>query len=376
MRVILIDDEYLALRRLEDIFKKNFDEVEVIAVYQNALQAYEEIKLNSPDVVFLDIEMPGVNGLELAERIQEIDHKIEIVFVTGYNKYAIEAFELFAFDYMLKPILINRLNKTVNRLKQRLKNDSLPLKEDKDIYIQCFNQIKVIKDGGKAEVLKWRTTKAQELFAYLFHNRDKIVNRETLMDLLWPNTNNTQQLYTTIYQIRRTLKKYGLGSVSIKSSNGGYILSVENIRIDIEEWEHNLYQLEPLSSMNRMEHEQVFNDYQGDYLGDYGYLWAEGEKERYRRLWLNHGLRLSRFYQEKGNNEYAINILQKMQKVYPENEEIYFELMKIYASMNRITAVEKQYLMLCKLLSRELDVVPSQVITNWYENWKREKYYL
>lgn len=377
MRVILIDDEQLALMRLKDLLEKNIDDVKVVGVYQNSLQAYEEIESTSPDVVFLDIQMPGMNGLEVAEKIQENNNQIEIVYVTGYDKYAIEAFEIYAFDYILKPIQVERLKKTIQRLKDRIKNIQLPDTNDKDILIQCFNQLKVKHSQGESEALKWRTTKAQELFSFLIHNRGKIVNRETIIDLLWPSNQqpkSTQQLYTTIYHIRRTLKQYGLESISIVSGNGGYTLSVEKIQFDTEVWEHHLHRLEPITAKNALDHEKVFYDYTGDYLGSYGYLWAEGEKERLRRLWLNHGIRLSSFYHKAGNNEDAIKICQRMQQMYPDLEESYFELMKIYASMNKLTAVEEQYRMLYSLLSRELNLAPNQVITNWYENWKQGKY--
>lgn len=375
MRVILIDDEHLALTRLEHLFEEYIDEIEVVGAYQNAIQALKEIETSSPEVVFLDIEMPGMNGLEIAGKIQEINNHIEIVFVTGYNKYAIEAFELFAFDYILKPILGNRLRKTLTQLKRRISNNPLPSTEEgmDEAWIQCFNQMKVKGPDNKEEALKWRTSKAQELFAFLFHNRGKIVNKETLVDLLWPSTNNTQQLYTTIYHIRKTLKQYGLESLSIQSDNGGYTLTVDDIKIDTEEWEQHLHQLKPISNKSYMEYEQVFYEYKGDYLGQYGYLWAEGEKERFKRLWLNHSMKLIRFYQKKGNNEDAIKICQRIQQMYPDVEESYFELMKIYASMNKLIAVEEQYRMLTSLLSRELSVEPSRMITNWYKDWKRKK---
>ncbi|MBC5635354.1 response regulator [Ornithinibacillus sp. BX22] len=375
MKVILIDDEHLALTRLEHLFAEYIDEIEVVGAYQNASQALKEIEVISPDVVFLDIEMPGMNGLELAGKIQEINHHIEIVFVTGYNEYAIEAFELFAFDYILKPILGNRLRKSLTQLQRRISNSPLPSTEggmDK-AWIQCFNQIKVKGPDYKEEALKWRTSKAQELFAYLFHNRGKMINKEILVDLLWPSTNNTQQLYTTIYHIRRTLKQYGLESLSIQSGNGGYTLTADNIKIDTEEWEQHLNQLEPISDKNYMEYEQVFYEYKGDYLGQYGYLWAEGEKERFKRLWLNHSIKLIRFYQNKGINEDAIKICQRIQQMYPDVEESYFELMKIYATMNKLIAVEEQYRRLTSLLTRELGVEPSRMIRNWYKNWKRKK---
>ncbi|GIO27365.1 response regulator [Ornithinibacillus bavariensis] len=375
MRVVLIDDEYLPLLRLKDILENEIDNVEVVGVYQDSMQAYKQITSNPIDVLFMDIEMPGINGLELAEKIQEVAGDIEIVFVTGYSQYAIEAFELFAFDYILKPIRVERLKKTIEQLSQRISNKPIiKVKRDSEnSIIQSFNQLKVQKGGTESETLKWRTSKAQELFAYLLHHRGKTINRGILVDLLWPSVdleNGMQQLYTTIYHIRRTLKQVGLDAVRISSRNGGYTLENSTIRIETEEWEEQLINLDKLSDQNSTEHEKVFYQYKGDYLGDYSYLWAEGEKERLKRLWINHGIGLIQFYRKKGDMQAAIKISMKIQQMYPEEEDSYFELMMVYASMNKVSVVEEQFQLLQTKLKDELNVLPSQRIIKWYQAWK------
>jgi DNA-binding LytR/AlgR family response regulator len=116
-RAIFAEDEAPLARDLEARLKRIWPELEVIAIAENGVQAVELIERHKPDVVFLDIKMPGMTGLEVAQRIQHHPH---VVFVTAYSEHAVEAFEREAVDYLLKPVQDDRLLQTVERLKARL----------------------------------------------------------------------------------------------------------------------------------------------------------------------------------------------------------------------------------------------------------------
>lgn len=87
--------------------------------FTNPLEALERVDALKADAAFLDIEMPGMDGLELAGRLMDRQRRLEVVFVTAYNEYAVEAFELHALDYLLKPVMKERLQKTMRRLLDR-----------------------------------------------------------------------------------------------------------------------------------------------------------------------------------------------------------------------------------------------------------------
>ncbi|MGZ5304143.1 MAG: LytR/AlgR family response regulator transcription factor [Bacteroidia bacterium] len=112
MKAIIIDDERLARQELKNLLA-TYKEVEVIAECQDAMQAAEKIAELKPDVIFCDIQMPGKTGLQLAE---EISGAIDVVFITAHDEHAIKAFELNAFDYLLKPIQPQRLAETIKKL--------------------------------------------------------------------------------------------------------------------------------------------------------------------------------------------------------------------------------------------------------------------
>lgn len=114
-KTIIIEDEQLARQRLKRLLA-NYAEVEIIAEAENGAQGLELINQHQPDLIFLDIEMPILNGFEMLAKLTENQPKV--VFTTAYDQYAIKAFEEGSIDYLLKPIELERLDKTIAKLKQ------------------------------------------------------------------------------------------------------------------------------------------------------------------------------------------------------------------------------------------------------------------
>ncbi|MCM3761718.1 winged helix-turn-helix domain-containing protein [Alkalihalobacillus oceani] len=303
---------------------------------------------------------------------------MEIVFVTGYDRYAIEAFELFAFDYLLKPLRLPRLKKTVERLQQRLNENTGQQKEG--VMLRCFGPLTIQAPGQERKSIKWRTAKAQELFAFLLHHHGKYIERGTLLDLLWPDFDAEralQQLYTTVYHIRQALQQAGLTEIVIKSGRelgGSYRLELgEDMTIDYLEWEEQLKQLIEPDPQTIKHFEKLLSAYEEDYLGVYDYMWAEAKREKLRRLWRHYYEKVMGYYEEIGDYESAIILAERMQELFPLEEDSYFELMKYYDAIGSKTAVEDQYYLLLSRFKRELEVQPSEVIQLWYERWKQKK---
>ncbi|MBP1990955.1 response regulator [Paenibacillus eucommiae] len=378
MRVILVDDERLALLQLTKMLEK-MGGIDVVGTYLNPIEAIEWIGELRPDAVFLDIHMPGIDGLKMAVQIQENCPAIQIVFVTAFDQYAVQAFDLNALDYVMKPLHMDRLGRAVQRLQDRVRGDVnvTVSSSPQSVLIRCLKTLQFEMPGQKSERLKWRTSKAQELFVYLLHHRGRVIARDELLELLWPDFEERRaaaQLYTTIYQIRQSLQRNEVGSVTINSGSltDGYSLDTSTVRIDTEEWEHQLKQLDSPEQHTIDKHESLFNQYTGDYLSDYDYLWAEHERERLRRLWLHHAQNMIRFYTRQGMHSEAIRINLKIQQLNPVFEESYFSLMKLYDLSHHNAAVEEQYMLLTETLKRELDSRPDDRVAQWYQGWKSE----
>jgi two-component SAPR family response regulator len=156
MRIIAVDDEKLALESLSSAIKAivTEDDVESFRYPEDALEYARD---NHCDIAFLDVEMAGMSGIELAEELKKYNSEINIVFCTGYGNYRDAAFELHASGYLMKPI-------TPEKVKSELENLRRPIFEKKRLKVQTFGNFEVYIDG-KPLAFKYRRTK--ELFAYL-----------------------------------------------------------------------------------------------------------------------------------------------------------------------------------------------------------------
>ena len=118
IRTILVDDEKLATQGLQ-LRLEAFDDVEIVATCLNGREAIRKIKTLKPDLVFLDIQMPGFDGFSVVQGVMDIDPPL-FVFVTAYSEHAIKAFEAQAIDYLMKPVEPDRLADTMERVRNRL----------------------------------------------------------------------------------------------------------------------------------------------------------------------------------------------------------------------------------------------------------------
>ena len=114
IRALIADDEMPARNKMKRLLEK-FDHIELVHISENGIDALDQIHELKPDVVFLDIEMPGMNGLEVVENIS-MKKMPAVVFATAYNEHAIKAFELNACDYLLKPFNEDRLRAALDKL--------------------------------------------------------------------------------------------------------------------------------------------------------------------------------------------------------------------------------------------------------------------
>ena len=139
IRAIIVDDEKLARQGLDSILKENFaDTIEVIGEAKDVPDAVLNINKLKPDLVFLDVEMPGYTGLQLLDFFPKGSVDFKIIFVTAYSEYAINAFELSAIDYILKPVSVEQLGKAIERVAESLQAE---LNIDNDRYEALIDNI-------------------------------------------------------------------------------------------------------------------------------------------------------------------------------------------------------------------------------------------
>lgn len=151
-KTLIIDDEQLARQRIKRLLK-NYDEIEIIGEAENGEQGLALVESLKPGLIFLDIEMPVLNGFEMLAKLK---HQPKIVFTTAYDQYAIKAFEEGSIDYLLKPIEIERLDKTIKKIKQSsFSPTQIPLEDlIKQIHGKKTLKTLTIKLGDKILLIK------------------------------------------------------------------------------------------------------------------------------------------------------------------------------------------------------------------------------
>lgn len=125
LRVAIIEDEQLSLSRIQKLIAE-FDELILVGVAENGNDALQLINNKKPDLIFLDIKIPGLNGIQV---LRQADHKPLTIFITAYDEYAVSAFELDAMDYLLKPFTADRFNKAVEKALKALENGQPKVQE-------------------------------------------------------------------------------------------------------------------------------------------------------------------------------------------------------------------------------------------------------
>jgi len=149
MRAIIIDDERLARNELKKLLQE-FPEVEVIGEAANANEGIDKIENLSPDLIFLDIQMPGKTGFDMLTEIERAPH---VIFVTAYDEHALKAFEVNALDYLMKPVEPKRLADALVKVKQKDEEEEFPYSNIRTGLLSEHDQV-FVKDGERCWFVK------------------------------------------------------------------------------------------------------------------------------------------------------------------------------------------------------------------------------
>lgn len=290
MRIYVVDDEPIALRGSAKIIQGAASEAE-IREFSRAKAVFRHIEESGerPDVVFCDIEMPGMSGLDFAVRLKEICPEVILIFVTAYSQYALDAFRLHAHGYILKPLSEQRIREELDYAlressgirfadtagqadgKQRQEPAEAEDSERKAIYasqsqqsreklqVQCFGYFEVFWNGLP---LMFGRRQTKELFAYLIDRRGAACTAEEIAAALWENEDNMKNLKSRIRilisDLRRVLASIGQENIVIRRSG---LIAVRKEAIDCDYYRMLAGDIDAL------------NAFHGEYMVQYS--WAE-----------------------------------------------------------------------------------------------------
>ncbi|MDY6276227.1 MAG: response regulator [Bacilli bacterium] len=209
MRILLVDDEELQLLRLVNTVKSVLKDEELLS-FSNPDKALEEAKKNRIDLAFLDIEMPHLNGIQLAKKLKAINPQTKVIFVTAYDNYALDAFKVHASGYVTKPVNVDKIKKELEQLEGLVE-----LQPTKKIQIKCFGNFEIFYQG---EPVKFAYQKSKEVVAYLVDREGSMVNVNELNAVLWEEDHKSY-LRNLIADIKNSLTAINCGDVFIKRHN-------------------------------------------------------------------------------------------------------------------------------------------------------------
>ena len=252
MKAICVDDEGLIAEHMAALCRRlpQLDGAQSFTSSQDALAWLEE---NTADVALLDIDMPDMNGIELAGRIKLIHPNISIIFLTGYSKYAVDAFQIHASGYLLKPV-----NREELAVEMAYALSGKTEEATVHISVKTFGGFDVFVDGK--EVL-FKQSKCKELLAVLIDRRGSSMTRAEVFAIIWEDRqydrSMQKQLDVIIRATRNTLREYGIEDI--------FVLKGGKMRIRPELLDCDMYRFFDGDVA-------AFNAYRGEYMNPYS--WA------------------------------------------------------------------------------------------------------
>ncbi len=362
---IVIDDEIHNLNELCRLI----NETEFMSVkgrYQSPLKALDEIGNISPQVAFVDIDLPEMDGITFADRVLELNPSVLIVFVTAYNQYAIQAFEINALDYIMKPISVKRFDIMVKRIRQQL--DIKAMSAGSKLTVNMFGKLDV-KIGD--EPILWKRSTAEEVFAYLMVNYGSFVHKESIIESILPDYEFSAALSilkTSICRIRSVFSSLH-DDVKIVYSGGRYCLkfgneidsdyievckAISNYRIDSSTYEVI---------------ENACNLYGDGLLTQQGYIWSIEKDEQLRKSLINAMDEIAQQYNSQGNDNAYIKALRILIKLEPYSEQSNFALLERLEKIGEIQQLVMHYKWLEKVLAEEYEIIPGKRINEKFSKY-------
>lgn len=252
MNILIVDDEYMVLEETKTVIKEVKPEASIVCA-DNWRKALELAKQEQIDIAFLDIEMPGMSGLELSQKLKEIYPDTNIVFATAYSEYALEAFSLYASGYLMKPLQKKEVEEAFAHLRHPVQL------HEKYLKVQCFGNFEVFYDN---KPVPFARAKAKEIFAYLIDLKGAAANTGELCAVLWEDSTelerNRHYLRNLISDIRKALHACHADDVFLNTRN--------QFAVNVDRLDCDYYRFLKGDTA-------AINSYRGEYMKQYS--WAE-----------------------------------------------------------------------------------------------------
>lgn len=258
MKIIAVDDKPMPRRALVTGIKEAEPDAEIVAC-ANADEVLALPDLDTYEVAFVDIDMPGKNGVQLARELKEAYPRLNVVFATGFGEYMADAFELHSSGYIMKPVTAEKVRKELDNLRFPAEGQPHP----QGLYVKCFGDFEVFSNG---KPVAFNRAKSKELFAYLVDRRGAACSISDINEALWGEGSDdaSQRSYTRtlVADMKSTFASIGYDNVVVKRRG------VVGVRTDAFTCDY--YEFLGGDPM-------AVAAYQGEYMRQYP--WSEGPKQ-------------------------------------------------------------------------------------------------
>lgn len=370
MKVIIIDDEK-AMHFIMNRMLAKVGNIEIVECFFETASAFSYLMNHEVDLVFVDISMPRENGMEFAQRLRDSGRRTKLVFITSHKEYALYAFDVYAFDYIVKPVDQDRLHKTIQRALAEIRSEDLvqskPEHASKEVVFNCLGGIDI--QSAQGERVKWKSSKSAELFGYLLIHKGRLVSRGRLIEDMFgdmPQKNAEMYLNTTVYQLRKALDTVGL-KVNLHSDSNHYALSLNDVRVDLMSFEEGCRQMTVVNETNIEQALELEQLYSGSLFGDRTFDWARNEVDRLSLMYISFTQRLCVALLNRRETSVAIRLLMKLIAHNDLDEQSNMLLMKALALQKNKDALRRRYLQFTETLYKEIGIEPSIEVSVLYE---------
>jgi two-component SAPR family response regulator len=373
MKVLLVDDEPVMLLAMKRMLA-TMEDVEVVGSFQNAADALDYVRNKEVDLAFVDIMIDKDNGLDLARSLRLVRADLDIVFTTSHSEFALQSFDVYPLDYMVKPVSKIRLAQTIARAISKRSGsneetvDNLSLSR---LTIRGFGSLEV--GSNQAGAVKWISKKSMELFAYLLVQRGRSVSKNRVLEDVFNDldTKNAETyLNTAIYQLRKALSPHGFKEVVV-SAQEQYSIVMDRMDVDFIQFEQAAGRLEEILEENDIAAAiEIEKSYTSRLFEDHHYAWAVTESVRLSAAYLSYANQLANLLLVQKRFRDAAQIASRAVAFHEFDEETNQLLLQIYGAMGDRHSLRTYYEQYTKSLQQELGLLPSATIQQLYEHYQ------
>lgn len=255
MVILAVDDEKMALNLLMDEIKNTGRNAEVVG-FLFPMEALSYAQHNNIDVAFLDVEMPQINGIELAKELKKINPLMKVIFTTAYREYAYEAFTVRASGYILKPVSLEDIKRELDNLDGE---NVVPTGKRSGIEAVTFGSFDILVNGNP---VMFKRSRSKEILAYLIDRQGSGVTKKEIASVLFEDEEYSRKVQDYVNKMLRdmslSLKEAGASNILRKQRNY-YAVNTDAFKCDLYDYENGI--------------PEAMNNFRGEYMSQYS--WAE-----------------------------------------------------------------------------------------------------